>query len=305
MKKSIFQLTFMFFLLTSGSAIAGSYAYRLLPVENPVQSIVSVVGFIQYHTIRNNETLLDIARSYGLGFNEIELLHPEIDPWIPKAGETISIPTQWVLPPTKYEEIVINIPEMRLYRFSKEFEMVKTYPIGIGREGFETPPGIYRVASRKEHPAWTVPPSAWEKYGRIVVPPGPDNPLGDFWLGLSADNIGIHGTNRPWGVGRLVSRGCIRLYPEHIAQLYIEVAAGAKVEIIYEPIKIGINGSVIYMEVHPDIYNKIPDMTEHAKNLIRQKKLWESVEHEKVRQCLMAKKGIPIPIGSISKGGDV
>jgi L,D-transpeptidase ErfK/SrfK len=200
MKKIILTFALMFFLVIPGSTSAAAYSYRLRPLQNQVQSIISVVGFMQYHTVRENETLLDIARGYGLGFNEIELLHPKIDPWIPQKGEILSIPTQWVLPSTKYEQIVINIPEMRLYRFSKEFGMVKTYPIGIGREGFETPPGMYRVASRKQNPAWTVPPSAWAQYGRIVVPPGPENPLGDFWVGLSANNIGIHGTNRPWGV---------------------------------------------------------------------------------------------------------
>lgn len=302
-----FRLTtaFIFFFAICVSVAAGSFPYRLETEKDKGNGVLTVVGFFQHHTIKQKETLLDVARDYGLGYNEISLEYPEIDPWIPKADQTLVIPTCWVLPSTKKEEVVINIPEMRLYRFYNKIGMVKTYPIGIGREGFETPVGISRVIARETDPTWTVPPSAIESYGKIVVPAGPNNPLGRYWVGLSADHIGIHGTNNPWGVGRQVSRGCIRLYPEHIELFYNEVTEGTTVEIVYEPVKIGIRDDVVYMEVHPDIYKRIPDLVAFTEDLFRQKGLWEKVDVQRVYECLKKQTGVPVEVGHYLRGGDL
>lgn len=287
-----------------GSASSASFPYSFAAGPAETASERSVAGFFQYHTVGYRETLLDIARDYGLGYNEIVLYYPDIDPWVPKADTRLTVPSRWVLPPTQYEEVVINIPEMRLYLFMKKIGMVKTYPLGLGREGFETPVGSYRVVTQQKNPTWMPPPSAWEEYGKTPVLPGPDNPLGDYWVGLSAKHIGIHGTNRPWGVGRLVSRGCIRMYPEHISQFYKEVSIGARVEVIYEPVKVGIENGLIYLEVHPDIYERIPDLYHHTEALIKQKGLWEHVQQDEVIRCVEEKNGVPFPVGSVMKGGD-
>lgn len=286
-----------------GSATAASFQYSFAPGPAAMETERSVIGFFQYHTVGYRETLLDVARDYELGYNEIALYYPDIDPWVPKTDTRLTIPSRWVLPPTRHEEVVINIPEMRLYLFMKKIGMVKTYPLGLGREGFETPVGSYRVVTQQTNPTWMPPPSAWEEYGKTPVPPGPANPLGDYWVGLSAKHIGIHGTNRPWGVGRLVSRGCIRMYPEHISQFYKEVSIGAHVEVIYEPVKVGIENGLIYLEVHPDIYERIPDLFHHTEALIKQKGLWEHVQQDEVIRCVEEKNGVPFPVGSVMKGG--
>lgn len=282
---------------------AESYPYRLAGEGRLSAGSVTLIGFMQYQEVKKGETLLDVARNYGLGYNEIELCNRGIDPWVPGAGTRIAVPTLWILPPTRYEQVVVNIPEMRLYRFFRSVHMVKTYPIGIGREAYETPTVVSRVMVRREHPSWTPPPSAWDVYGKISVPPGPNNPLGNYWIGLSGEHIGIHGTNFPWGVGRQVSRGCIRLYPEHIARLFKEVSCGTIVEIIYEPVKIGIRDGIIYMEVHPDIYGRIPDMAVQAGALIKSRGLSGGVDMEKVRQCLVKQNGVPTVVGEVAKGG--
>lgn len=283
-----------------GSAGAASYQYHL---DHPcgLDSELTVIGLRQSHIIKDKETLLDISRAYGLGFNEIELLYPDLDPWVPGSGKQLQIPTQWVLPPTRYEDVVINIPEMRLYRFFKKISMVKTYAIGIGREGYETPVIVCRVSDLKTNPSWIVPQSAWETYGKKVVPPGPDNPLGDFWIGLSAQRLGIHGTNFPWGVGRRISRGCIRMYPEEVSMFFKEVVPGTIVELVYEPVKIGFASGRIFLEVHPDIYSRIPDLYRHTQEVIRQKGLWDYVEWDKVAQCLLDKKGVPEVVGLLGR----
>jgi L,D-transpeptidase ErfK/SrfK len=305
MYKYLFILFLSLFLAGfSGTASGASFQYFFAPASSELATERSVIGFFQYHTVGYRETFLDVARDYELGYNEIALYYPDIDPWIPKTGTRLTIPSRWVLPPTMHEEAVINIPELRLYLFIKKYNMVKTYPLGLGREGFETPTGTYRVIAKQTNPTWMPPPSAWDEYGKAPVPPGPDNPLGDYWIGLSAKHIGIHGTNNPWGVGRLVSRGCIRMYPEHISKLYEEIAISSRVEIIYEPVKIGIENELIYLEVHPDIYNRISDLFHHTEALLKQRGLWEYVEQEEVIRCVEEKNGVPFPVGSVAKGGD-
>lgn len=224
----------------------------------------TVIGNVIYHVVKKGETLLDIARSYGLGYNEIHLVYPSMDSWLIPQGEKLLIPTMWVLPSVRNDGIVLNVPELRLYFFPAKTSQVQTYPVGIGDEGWETPVGSYRIGEKRVHPTWYIPTSLQEKYGRSTIPPGPENPLGDYIMKLAGTAYGIHGTNMPWGVGRLVSHGCIRTYPEHIEVLFPQVKIGTKVNIIYEPIKWGINNGRIFVEVHPDVYRRIPDFAAYG-----------------------------------------
>jgi len=283
--------------LTIGTpkAMAGSFSY---------DKDKTVVGFIQHHAVSPKETLLDISRNFGLGSNELSLLYPKMDPWILNPGQNLVIPSQWVLPSTKLYGLVINLPELRLYHFNPKIGMVTTYPVGIGDIGWETPVAVSHVINRQVDPTWMVPESLRAKYGVITVPPGPNNPLGKYWLGLSLDGYGIHGTNSPWGIGKLVSHGCIRLYPEHIALLFEQVTVSTPVEIVYEPVKIGIRDQSIFMEIHPDIYNKIPDMQEQAMRRLHELGVLSSVSISMVQDTLEKKSGLPVRVGFVKKGGD-
>ncbi|MBS3756447.1 MAG: L,D-transpeptidase family protein [Desulfobacterales bacterium] len=279
----------------------GAYSYWSATMGPGAVPVMNVVGVAQTHKIQKGETLLDIARDYGLGFNEIALRHPEMDPWVPPAGETIEIPTMWVLPYTRHEAVVVNIPEMRLYRFYPEHQMVKTYPLGIGRQGFKTPITDTKVVTRIEKPVWTVPENTREKVGRAIVPPGPANPLGEYWVGLADGHIGIHGTNFPWGIGRQVSQGCLRMYPEHIEKFFHEVSVDTLVEIVYKPVKIGIRNRQIFLEVHPDIHDKISDMYRHTESLLKSRALLAGTDPDRVREAVAAKRGIPTYVGKVTK----
>ena len=222
----------------------------------------TVVGTLRRHVVSKGETLLDIARWYDLGYNQIVLANPGVDPWVPPEGREIIIPTQYVLP-EKRAGLVVNLAEMRLYFFRRELgqQVVYTAPIGVGVEGKLTELGVYTVIRKKKHPSWHVPKSIREEDPTLpeVVPPGPDNPLGDYALYLSRGAYAIHGTNRPWGIGRRVSHGCIRLYPEDIEALYPLVPIGTSVFIIYQPFKLGIRDKDLYLQVFPDFEKKIPD----------------------------------------------
>ncbi len=282
-------------LICCESSIAGGYRYS---VDK------TVVGSPRNHTVKPKETLLDIARNYGLGFNEVEILYPDMDYWIPTQGRRLIIPSQWILPTTQHYGLVINLPELRLYHFFPKYGMVTTYPVGIGVSGWETPVAAGRITHRQMDPTWVVPEALREKYGTVSIPPGKNNPLGKYWIGLSLDGYGIHGTNFPWGVGRLVSHGCIRLYPEHISLLYKEVYVNKPFEIVYEPLKIGIKDHSIFMEVHPDVYKRIPDMFAHAKNRLIDLGFWNSVSAATVKEIIQKQNGIPAHVGYLEKGGD-
>jgi L,D-transpeptidase ErfK/SrfK len=257
---------------------------------------LTVIGAEKWYTIKPKDTLLDIARRNGLGYNAIDLLFPRMDAWLPPVGKRIFIPSSWVLPPSEHYGLVINVPELRLYYFDQQSSTVQTYPIGVGDEGWESPLGTFRVNEKRPNPSWYIPASLQAQYGMAVMPPGPDNPLGEFIMKFSAGAYGVHGTSMPWGVGRLVSHGCIRCYPEHIRILYPQVAIGTTVEIIYEPIKFGRKDGRVFVQVFPDVYKKIPDYAKYAVERLAQCPFVKDVDQKKFMVAMSLQNGIPTDV---------
>lgn len=260
----------------------------------------SVIGYVKEYKIKGNESLIEIAREFGLGYNEITAANPEIDPFIPAKNTYVKIPSSWILPNIdNYNGIIINLSEMRLYYFFKKDkkDLLRTFPIGIGDEGKDTPVGNFKIIEKKVNPSWHVPESIRKERPQLpkVVPPGKDNPLGSHALRLSLNSYLIHGTNRPWAVGRRVTNGCIRLYPEDIPELFKLVPIGTPVTIIRQPVKVGIKNNKIYLEVHED-YIKDTDYLNEAKKLLAEKKLLNRVNTERLYQALKLKNGIPTEI---------
>ncbi|WP_305045729.1 L,D-transpeptidase family protein [Geoalkalibacter sp.] len=263
------------------------------------QGPAPVVGSARTYVIGVGEDLIELAWRAGVGYESLVQANPDIDPWLPPAGAQLVLPHIAIVPQTR-PGIVINLAEKRLYYLWREGAdtLVRFYPIGIGREGRETPLGNFRVVNRAKDPTWTPPPSvrAEKPYLPATVPPGPNNPLGEYWLGLNDKRIGLHGTNRPFGVGREVSSGCIRLYPEHIRDLFYRVQVGTPVEIIYQPIKVGLRGGHLYLEVHPDERGVVADP---QAEVLRQKAALGNgmrVDFDAVRLALEKKSGMPVRI---------
>ena len=226
-------------------------------LESPDQS---VIGAPQIVFARESDTLSDLARTYGLGYDELIAANPTVDPWLPGERTPILLPTQYILPDVPRDGVVLNIASKRLFYFPEvpdgQRQVVKTYPIGIGRVGWETPLGTTTVVAKARDPHWYVPASVRREHLEMgdplpaVVPPGPDNPLGSRVLKLEMPGYLIHGTNQPYGVGMRVSHGCVRLYPENIEFLYELVEIGETVRIINEPYLIGESGGVTFFEGH-------------------------------------------------------
>lgn len=237
----------------------------------------SVIGEPQLVFTRAQDTLSDLAREYGLGYDEIVAANPGVDPWLPGENTAVILPTQYVLPDTPKQGLVLNIATKRLFYFPHaaegEPQKVLTYPIGIGRVGWETPLGTTTVISKARDPSWWVPLSVRQEHAEMgnplpsIVPPGPDNPLGTRVLKLDMPGYLIHGTNTPYGVGMRVSHGCVRLYPENIELLYEMVEIGEPVMIINEPFQMGMQDGVLYFEAHEPLEEDVLTAEERLQHL--------------------------------------
>ncbi len=212
-----------------------------------------MLGAPTLHTVTGEETFVALMARYRVGYTELVAANPGIDPWIPEPGTTLDIPTAHLLPTGPRRGIVVNLADQRLYWFPEPPARPASFPIGIGGEGRATPVGETNVAGKREHPIWYPPQSMRDADPSVpgAVLSGPDNPLGDHALDLDWGSYVIHGTNRPAGVGRRVSHGCIRLAPDDIALLFAAVAPGVPVTIVDEPIKLGWSDGDLWLEVHP------------------------------------------------------
>jgi len=259
----------------------------------------TVLGSIKTYNIKQGESLIEIARKFDLGYNEITEANPVHDAFVPGDGATVIIPTLWILPDVEDRALIlINLSEFRLYYFfgSTESRFVETLPVGIGSEGHFTPLGEFKVIEKITNPAWHVPESIRLEKPELplVVPPGPDNPLGTHALRLSDQSILIHGTNRPFAIGRMASHGCIRLYPEDIPILFTLATKGLSVKIVRQPIKVGSKSNRVYMEVHNDPHAEATESD--AVTLLLKKGLVTRVNVQKMRKVLERKDGIPTDI---------
>ena len=227
-----------------------------------------VIGAMSTVTARAEDTLIDIARRHGLGYQDIVRANPDVNVWVPGLGTEVLLPTQYVLPPGERRGVILNLAEYRLYYFPDvqegETAYVMTYPISIGRMDWETPLGKTTVISKVRNPSWYVPQSVLAEHAADgdplprIVPPGPDNPLGKYAMRLGIPGYLIHGTNRPAGVGMRVTHGCIRMFPEDIDFLFGKVDIKTPVRIINEPVKMGWTGDELVMEVHPILEVAMP-----------------------------------------------
>ncbi|MDI5986096.1 L,D-transpeptidase family protein [Halomonas sp. M4R5S39] len=225
----------------------------------PLPETGNVIGEVYTVTVEEGDTLIDIAREHNVGYEAIRMANPEVSLWAPFAGTEVVIPNQHILPDAPREGIVINLSELRLYYYSSE-DVVETYPISVGRDGFATPVGVTKTTVKVKDPAWSPPSSMREEAAARgepapeVVPPGPDNPLGRHAILLGLPSYLIHGTNKPDGVGMRASRGCIRMFPEDIESLYERVPSGTKVNIIDQPFKAGWSADgVLYAQSFPQL----------------------------------------------------
>lgn len=224
--------------------------------ESKVNALRPIVGRNVIHEVKADESMFSIAQKFGLAVDHLAFANgfpPTtvlLDP-----GETLIIPGERILPKNPPKNgLVLNLPERGVYLF-RNGSFDRFLPVSIGDEkGFQTPTGQFHIIERIKNPTWY--PPSWAKE-KGPVGPGPNNPLGKHWIGLSLPRTGIHGTNQPLNVGNSVTHGCIRAYPEAVEKLFADVIVGWPVRIEYETVKLGKgpNGEVKLVSF-PDVYGK-------------------------------------------------
>ena len=255
-----------------------------------IDATTDIVGVVQKTQATKEDTLTDIARRFNVGYEEIVRANPDVDPWLPGENREIVIPSQFVLPNAPREGIVINAAAMRLFYYPKvkkgEQQVVHTYPIGIGKVGWKTPEGATKIVRRQAGPTWRPTPSIikehleerGEKLDRVIGP-GPDNPLGKYAFYLGWPSYMIHGTNKPAGVGLRSSHGCIRLYPEDIAQLFEMAPLGTPVRVVNQPFVFGFKDGALHIQAF-DVLEDDPRDWKKAQAKLLNKTMAENIKKE-------------------------
>jgi L,D-transpeptidase ErfK/SrfK len=219
-------------------------------------------------------------------------------PYKLKPGMVLTINNTHIVPMLLEDGLVINLPELHLYYF-RHGVYVRRYALAVGKRSWPTPTGCYKIYEKRRNPTWNVPPSIqeeMEEMGQEVVekvPPGPQNPLGKYWMGTTAAGVGIHATNHPWTVGYSVSHGCIRMLPGEIARLYPQIELGTPVDIIYQPLKIALTPQGrVYLEANPNIYRWKLHSWQWVKGMAAYYNIADRIDWHKVRAVLRTRKGI-------------
>lgn len=282
-----------------------------------------VVGRLQITVARHEDTFADIARRFNVGYAELMRANPKVDPWLPGKGTQIVLPTEFILPDAPREGLVLNLAAMRLFYYPKRPKdapkdapaEVFTHPIGIGKVGWATPEGSTKVVSHVKDPVWTPPVSVRKEHAKdgdilpATVPPGPDNPLGRHMMRLGWPSYLMHGTNKPPAVGMRASAGCIRLYPEDIAQIYELVPDGTPVTVVNQPYLLGWHGDRLLVQTYEPLEDDKRDWTDVPKVLRQKAKkpkspLWkkiaehdESIDWEQVSAAAADPRGIAFAVG--------
>ena len=290
------------------------------PVADPIQANhfvlaspdQSVIGVPQIVFTREEDTLSDLARAYGLGYDELIAANPGVDPWLPGEQTPVLLPTQYVLPNVPRQGVILNIASKRLFYFPAvpegQPQIVKSYPIGIGRVGWETPLGATTIIAKAKNPQWFVPASVRREHAEkgdplpSVVPAGPDNPLGTRVLKLDMPGYLIHGTNQPYGVGMRVSHGCVRLYPENIELLYELVEIGETVMIVNEPYLLGWRDGEMYFESHVPLEDDTISPADRLEILLQDQENQagaplRQADKDQVRAIASVANGVPVRVG--------
>ncbi len=287
-----------------------------------------LVGAVQKTIVGPDDTLSDIARRFDVGYEEMALANPGVDPWLPGVGREVVVPTMFVLPVAPREGVVVNIAAMRIFYFPPhkrgEAQRVYTHPIGIGKVGWKTPEGTTRITARQKDPVWIPPQSVREEHagnGETLperVPAGPNNPLGAYMFRLDWPSYLIHGTNKPYGVGMRSSHGCMRLYPEDIAVFFDLVPVGTKVTVVNQPYLFGWRDHALYLQAYAVLEDDTRDWNAHRRRLLDRLLQSKSrapaarevhaddaaIDWQRIRSLARNPRAVPVPVSTGTDGID-
>jgi L,D-transpeptidase ErfK/SrfK len=284
--------------------LAAAFTSILLtaPVADSRRADGAIVGGRLVHTVVRGESLTSIGARYGIDPRALAALNGMPFEVRLQVGHSLIVDNRHVVPDAGTADIVINLPQRMLFHFAAG-SVDAAYPVGLGRPSWPTFIGEFKVAILEREPVWDVPPSIQaelERAGKPVVtrvPPGPQNPLGAFWIGLDRPGFGIHGTNAPASIYHFQTHGCIRVHPDDVADLFTRLAIGAAGRIVYEPVLLARTSAAdILLEVHPDIYRKVTSLPALVREVASRRGLTELIDWEKAAAVVRARNGVPMNV---------
>jgi L,D-transpeptidase ErfK/SrfK len=258
--------------------------------------LLQLVGGTFAYTVHEGDSLTSIGARFGVDARVLAESNSLKTDKLAN-GNILKIDNRHIVPPSNGVGIVANIPQRMLFYFPPE-GAPEGYPVAAGRPSWRTEVGDFQVVRKEENPTWDVPVSIqneMRRNGKPVlthVPPSPENPLGQFWIGLSIDLLGIHGTNAPSSIYQFATHGCIRLHPDDIRILFSKVNVGMRGRIIYEPVLIAHVDNEIFLEAHPDAYGKGGDPLATIVNLARAGGFVDSLDLSLAEKVIRKRDGI-------------
>lgn len=254
------------------------------------------------YLVKKGDRLPSLAQRRALRLQVLAKQNNLKNPNAVKPGMTLNLSHSFILPGEVIDGLVVNLAELTVYHFQNGV-FLRRYPLAAGTRGWETPTGTYKILNKIKHPVWRVPVSIqWEMYDRgqeviTEVPPGPKNPLGEFWMATSAEGVGFHATTAPWSVGRYASHGCFRMLKDHIEELFNRVEVGIPVKIIYKPVKMAVTpDNRIFLEVHGDYYQRVPNFLQKVQALAKNQQVEEKIDWQRVKQVIKERDGIAMEV---------
>jgi L,D-transpeptidase ErfK/SrfK len=261
----------------------------------------ATVGDQWIHVVGSGETWTSIGARVGvepavLAARNDRTLRAPLRP-----GDVLGIDNRHIVPTYDGTGLVVNVPQRMLFHY-REGAVRAHYPIGVGRSEWQTPLGSFTIVAAETDPTWDVPITIREEMRRAgkpvvkSVPPGPANPLGRYWLALSLDGVGIHGTNAPSSIYHFATHGCIRLHPEDIEDLFQDVTVGEHGRMVYEPVLVAFDGTDVFVEVHRDVYRHAPDAFGRAMELLERAGLLGRVDPAELARVVRDAEGLAVPM---------
>jgi L,D-transpeptidase ErfK/SrfK len=275
------------FILILSACGASSAATHPLPALSK-----ALVGSEFQYTAKAGDSLASLSSRYGIKPNVLTwrnylTSHSRILP-----GDVLTIDNRHIVPEVLNDGIVINIPQRFLFYF-RQGQVDSYYPVGLGQADWRTPSRAFTIVSREKDKTWYVPSSIQREMRqkgqrvRTHVPPGPRNPLGRYWLGLSIPRVGIHATIAPQSIYQFRTHGCIRLHPDDAEDLWNKVAIGDPGEIIYQPVLLArLHDGRIFLEVHRDIYRSAGSPLAQVHAMAERDDLTGHIDWDRVQEVL-------------------
>ena len=284
---------------------SGAMAMRSAPALGEIADLSAE------HEVARGDSLTSIGARYAQSVRRIAETNG-LDPRARLApGQRLIVCSRHLAPRVEGldDGIVINLPQRMSFRYVAG-RLDGAWPVAVGRPDWPTPAGDFTVRSREQDKTWYVPVSIQEEMRRegkpvlTQVPPGPDNPLGRHWIGLSLPAIGIHGTNAPASVYGFRSHGCIRMHPDDVATLFERVAVGERGRIVYQPLLLMRDAQGrVWFEANPDAYRRGGGTIDTVRGMAREQGIAEeSVDWAQVAKMLRERDGLAREVGLVPGG---